>query len=72
MFDREQPCIDALELARGFAKDAELKLLGDKTHTVKITVDGDKATADSVTADPKNTSSLVRDGGRWFIDADPE
>ena len=66
---RIKPCPEALKLTRGLIEADQAKTLRDKSRKVKITVDGDKATVDSITKDAKE-QSLVRQGGRWFVDAD--
>ena len=66
---RIKPCPEALKLTRGLIEADQLKTLREKSRKVKITVDGDKATVDSITKDAKE-QSLVRQGGRWFVDAD--
>jgi len=69
---RIKPCPEALKLTRGLIEADQLKSLRDRSRKVEITVDGDKATVDSITKDAKDKTNLVRQDGRWFVDADSE
>jgi len=58
--------------ARRLIKDEALKQLEDKARTAKITIDGDKATVETITDDPEDKSNLVREDARWLVDADSD
>ena len=67
---RIKPCPEALKPARDLIEADQLKSLRDRVRKVEITVDGDKATVDSKDAkDAKDEINLVRQDGRWFVDA---
>ena len=65
-------CAEVLKLSGGVVKEAQVKQARDAARTLKITVNGDKATVAGVTAGASRKTNLVRQGGRWYIDAAPE